>query len=230
MPYEARSGFEHLEVEHAVHADLHVVAGDADLRRDVDGDFLERVAVADAVDERHQDVEAGVQRAAVAAEPLDDVGALLRHDNRRLGDDDEDEQGEDRPTISRPHRPSAGSFWLDQEHQLFDASRRGSAAPRASGRGGAVAGRPDGAAQLGATDGARRGMSSSGTAMSPTSESTSRRRRVELQPPQQRVAEQQQRPDRQHGEQHQLHPERPGQVERAAEPRSAIAATPKKMM
>ena len=77
---------EDLEVEHAVDADLDVVAGDADLLRDVERRFLERVLVADDVDERHQDVEAGVERAGVPAEPLDDEGALLRDDDGRLGD------------------------------------------------------------------------------------------------------------------------------------------------
>ncbi len=80
---------EDLEVEHAVDADLHVVAGDADLRRNVEGRFLERVLVADDVDERQQDVEAGVERAGVAAEALDHERALLRDDDGRLGDHDE---------------------------------------------------------------------------------------------------------------------------------------------
>ena len=47
MPYDARSGFSTLQVEHAVDVHLHVVARDADLLRDVDRDFLQRVAVAD---------------------------------------------------------------------------------------------------------------------------------------------------------------------------------------
>ena len=56
--------------------------------------LLERVPVADDVDERHQDVEAGVERAGVAPEPLDDERALLRHDDRRLGEHDEHDDRE----------------------------------------------------------------------------------------------------------------------------------------
>ena len=98
---------QHLQVEDAVDADLHVVARDADLRRDVDGDLLERVAVADDIDERQQHVKARAQRAVKPAEALDDVRALLRHDDRRLRDDDEHEQGEDEETTRRPPVMSA---------------------------------------------------------------------------------------------------------------------------
>ena len=56
--------------------------------------LLQRVPVADDVDERDQDVEAGAERGVIAAEALDDEGALLRHDDRRAGDDDDDQDGE----------------------------------------------------------------------------------------------------------------------------------------
>ena len=51
--------------------------------------------VADGVDERQQYVKARVQDAVETSQPLDDVCALLRHDDRRLRDDDEDEERED---------------------------------------------------------------------------------------------------------------------------------------
>ena len=38
---------QHLEIQHAVHLHLHVVARDADLRRDIERHFLQRVLVAD---------------------------------------------------------------------------------------------------------------------------------------------------------------------------------------
>ena len=96
-------GVQHLQVQHAVDADLHVVARDADLLGDVDRLLLERVPVADHVDERHQDVEAGVERAGELAQALDDVGALLRHDDRRLRDDDDDqERARRRQTVAVP--------------------------------------------------------------------------------------------------------------------------------
>ena len=42
-----------------------------------------------------KNVKTGIQNAMEAPQPLDDVGALLRNDDRRLRDDDEHEEGED---------------------------------------------------------------------------------------------------------------------------------------
>jgi hypothetical protein len=70
---------EHLHVQHRIDADLHVVARDADLLGDVDRDLLQAVPVGDLLDERHQNVKAGLQGAAVLAQILDHVRALLRH-------------------------------------------------------------------------------------------------------------------------------------------------------
>jgi hypothetical protein len=101
-------GVHHLQVEHAVDVHLHVVLRDADLLRDVEGGLLQRVAVADRVDEREKDVEPGVERRAVAAEPLDDERALLRDDDRGPRDDEEDEEREDEEDEqgAREHRRS----------------------------------------------------------------------------------------------------------------------------
>ena len=49
---------QHFEIQDAVHRDLHVVAGDADLLGNIDRGFFERVFVADVIDEGEQDVEA----------------------------------------------------------------------------------------------------------------------------------------------------------------------------
>ena len=73
---------EHLHVQHRVDTHLDVVARDADLLGDVERLFLEAVPVGNALDERNQDVKPGLQRAAVLAEILDHVRALLRHDGR----------------------------------------------------------------------------------------------------------------------------------------------------
>src|SRR5688572_7102012 len=94
---------QHLHVEHAVDADLDVVARDADLLRDVHRLLLEVVLVGDAVEEGLQDVEPGLDRAVVTAERLDDVSALLRHDDRGLGDDDDGEQYDDADCVSGFH-------------------------------------------------------------------------------------------------------------------------------
>src|SRR3970040_1378083 len=84
-------GIHDLEVQHPVHMDLHVVAGDAHLLGDIHGHFLERMAVTDAVKERQEDVEAGPERGPVLSQPLDHIGALLGHHHSRLGDDDDHE-------------------------------------------------------------------------------------------------------------------------------------------
>ena len=67
MPYDVRSGFSTLRYSTPSTLHLHVVARDADLRRDIERHLLQRVLVADDVDERHQDVEAGVERTRIAA-------------------------------------------------------------------------------------------------------------------------------------------------------------------
>ena len=77
-------GIHHLQIQHAVDADLHVVLRDADLLGNVDRGLLQAVPVRDALDAGHEDVEARMQGLAVLAEPLDDERALLRHDDRRL--------------------------------------------------------------------------------------------------------------------------------------------------
>ena len=80
------------EVEDRVDRDRHVVLRDHGLRRERD-DLLAHVDERpQAVDERHEEMEAGVERALVAAEPLDDARARLRHDPHGAGDRDQDDQ------------------------------------------------------------------------------------------------------------------------------------------
>ena len=50
-------------------------------------------------------MKAGIQRPRVLADTLDDVGGLLRHDDGRLGDDDQRENGEnDEPEEGAGHQ------------------------------------------------------------------------------------------------------------------------------
>ena len=77
-----------LQIEHAIDADADVVAGDALLLRYVKGFFFQGVAVGDAVDEGHEDVKTGFQRARVFAQTLHDVGRTLRDDAHDVGQDD----------------------------------------------------------------------------------------------------------------------------------------------
>ena len=79
-----RLGVGDLEVDDRVDADDQVVLGDDRLRRERD-DLLAQVDERpQPVDERHQDRQPGVEGPAVAAEPLDDAGAGLRHDAHGL--------------------------------------------------------------------------------------------------------------------------------------------------
>src|SRR6185503_13017794 len=87
-------GVQDFQVEHTVHRHLNVVAGDANLWRDVDGLLLERVLVANDVEKRDQDMKSRAQRAAILAQALDDVGALLRHHHRGLGNDNDNQKRE----------------------------------------------------------------------------------------------------------------------------------------
>ena len=52
--------------------------------------------IGDLVEERHEDVEAGLQRAAVLAEALHDEGRLLRHDDGRLENRHDHDERDDR--------------------------------------------------------------------------------------------------------------------------------------
>ena len=85
----------HLHIQHRIDPHLNVVARDANLFGDVDRDFLEAVPVGHPLDERNQDVKAGLQCAAVLAQMLDDVGALLRHHHRGFRDHDDHDHGDD---------------------------------------------------------------------------------------------------------------------------------------
>src|SRR4051812_5700442 len=51
--------------------------------------------VANGVEERHEDVEAGVERGGVLAEALDDPRVLLRHDASDARDHDHQENDDD---------------------------------------------------------------------------------------------------------------------------------------
>ena len=86
-PIGGTLGIEHLEVEDAVDCHLHVITRDADLFRDVDGGFFERMFISDPVDEWQENMKPRIQRVGILAESLDHVGTLLGHDDGGLGDD-----------------------------------------------------------------------------------------------------------------------------------------------
>ena len=92
---EFRVGY--LKIDDAVDGKLGVVAGDADLAGHVQRDFFERVFVGQAVDKGNQDVQAGVEDFVETPQPLDDIGFLLRYDDKRFeaehDDGDENQKG-----------------------------------------------------------------------------------------------------------------------------------------
>jgi hypothetical protein len=69
-----------LEVQDAVHLQLGVVLGDADLAGHVQRHFLQRMLVGHALDEGDDELQARGQRAVVLAQAFDHPGVLLRHD------------------------------------------------------------------------------------------------------------------------------------------------------
>src|SRR5581483_5084021 len=100
-----------LQVEDPVDVYLDVVLRDADLLRDIDRALLQRVPIADRIDERQEDVEPRVQRRAVAPEPFDDERALLRDDHGRAGDHQHDEHREDEEDDHRTgHHPIPSAY------------------------------------------------------------------------------------------------------------------------
>lgn len=85
------AGVGHLVVDDGVDVHDQVVLGDHRLRRERHDLLTEVDAVADRVDERDDDVQAGVEGAGVAAEAFDDGGAGLWDDLDRFDECDEHE-------------------------------------------------------------------------------------------------------------------------------------------
>jgi len=82
-------GVEHARVQHAVELERDVVGGDGALAGDLEGVFLERLDVGDAVEEGDQEGQARLQDAVELAHALDDPGGLLGHE----ADDSVDGEG-----------------------------------------------------------------------------------------------------------------------------------------
>ena len=80
------------EVEDRIDRDRHVVLRDHGLRRERDHLLAHVDERPQAVEERNEEVETGIERALVAPEALDDAGARLRHDPHGAGDRDQDDQ------------------------------------------------------------------------------------------------------------------------------------------
>ena len=97
-------GVGHLKVQDAVHLQLGVVAGDADLAGHVERDFFQAVLVSHLVHKWHQKVQARRERAGIFAQPLFHPGVLLRHDldGARDKDDgnDKDDDGDFHENLS----------------------------------------------------------------------------------------------------------------------------------
>ena len=62
-----------LQVQDTVDVDSDIVLRDGGLLGDVDGDLLEALDVLDLVNQRDQEVEAGIEDRVVSAHPLDNL-------------------------------------------------------------------------------------------------------------------------------------------------------------
>ena len=62
-----------LQVQDTVDVDSDIVLRDGGLLGDVDGDFLEALDVLDLVNQRDQEVEAGIEDRMISAHPLDNL-------------------------------------------------------------------------------------------------------------------------------------------------------------
>ena len=98
-------GVRHLEVEDAVDLQLRVVLRDADLAGNVEWNLAQVVLVGDAIDERDDEIESGLQHRVETPEPFDHQRVLLRHDADRTRDDDhsDDEEGDREQRRAYPH-------------------------------------------------------------------------------------------------------------------------------
>ncbi len=222
-------GIEHLHVKHAVHAHLDVVARDTHLRRNIVGLLLQRVPVPDHVHERHEDVESGAEDARKAAEPFDDVRALLRHDDRRLGDDDDGEEDENDSNDERVPLTN-GLLLARRAASSLRRASPGSACP------GQRASRPTRSAPTTrrlAAEPARRRQASTARRrcpISPTRVSIGRRLRVHLRQREQPRTEQRQPSTEMTANSNDLQPQWASDCQGRPAPRRCSAPTPKKMM
>lgn len=85
-------GVHHLKVKHAVDIHAHVVFRDAGLFGHVQNVFFQGAAVGHGVNEGDEDMEACEQNGVELAEPLDHHRLLVRHDKRRLEQDENNQQ------------------------------------------------------------------------------------------------------------------------------------------
>jgi hypothetical protein len=92
-----------LNEDDGVNGDNGVVLRDDVLARHVEHGFHHRETAADAIDERHEKRDAGLQRARVAAEALGGVLAALRHD---LDGAERQHECGDRENKNRRHFPA----------------------------------------------------------------------------------------------------------------------------
>ena len=79
-------GIGNLKIQNTIDLQLRIVTRNAYLRRHVEWNFLEHVLVSDAVDERHNDIQARTQYRVELAQALHHPGMLLRHHIDRLED------------------------------------------------------------------------------------------------------------------------------------------------
>ncbi len=111
-------GVGHLVVDDRVDVHRQVVLGDHGLRRERH-DLLAQVDERpEPVDERHQDRQSRVERAAEPAEPLDDAGARLRDDSHRPRQHEQHHEGDDEKGDESSH--GSCLLFLDERRGALD--------------------------------------------------------------------------------------------------------------
>lgn len=79
-----------MKIDDTVNSQLRIVARDADLAGDIQGNFFQRMTVGDAVDKGNEDIEAGSQGAMETSEPFDNVDFLLGNNDKGFKSENND--------------------------------------------------------------------------------------------------------------------------------------------
>ena len=96
-------GVEHFQVENPIHAYLNVVPGNTDLLLDVERALLEAVLICDPLNERDEDMEAGLHRFPVLTQVFHDVRVLLTNHDCGLGNEHDNQRDDDSSNNQRFH-------------------------------------------------------------------------------------------------------------------------------
>src|SRR5207237_2113429 len=112
------------KIEDAVHLQLRIVFGDADLAWNIKRYFAQIVLVSDAVDKRNYEIQSGREHGMESSPTLDNQRMLLRNDTYRLGDNDDDNQEQCQCDDPRTHQ----NYLIHQQGRALELLRSVAAA------------------------------------------------------------------------------------------------------